>query len=226
MKYIQVMKSFAGFPLVLALVLLLQDVQVETVALGQGDLGLLVSDDENVALSGREGLPVGIADVGDVEAALVVLDVGQNAHSPDVVAAGDVHQLARLVLIPSDHLALLEVVLDGVSLVDFGVGEPDGAGIVGDDVGDLVGSNGLGLDLAELELGLGFLDGDEGEPALDVVKHTVVLVGLDHGEHVHDSDWELGISSDLGIDFESGLLVHGDEGDFAGVEGEVEAIPT
>lgn len=43
------------------LVLLLQGSKVETIVLGEGDLGLLaLSDHENVGLPGGEGLVVGI----------------------------------------------------------------------------------------------------------------------------------------------------------------------
>lgn len=204
---------------------LFQNVQVETIAFGEGDGGLLVADHKDVANAGGEGLAAVVADVSDVEAAGVLLDVHEVTHSTDVVSAGDVAQLAGLVLDPRDDLVLLEVVLDGVSLADLGVGEADGSRVVGHDVGDLVGAESLALDLEELVLGLALLDADEGESALDVVEHAVVLVGLDDGEDVHDSDGELGVSADLVVDAEAVLLVIEGEGDLAAGECEVESLP-
>jgi hypothetical protein len=132
---------------------LLEDVQVQALFLGQGDDGLLAgSDDEDVGLAGGEGLSVGVLDVHDVVASDVSFDVDDLSDPADIVSAGDEAGVANVVLDPLGDLVLVEVVLDGIALFDFGVGEPNGPGIVGDDVGDLVGTDTAGLNLQQLEL--------------------------------------------------------------------------
>ena len=95
---------------------------------------------------------------------------------------------------------------------------------MGYDVGDFVGSNGLALDLQQFDLGLCLLDLDEGESSLDVVEHPVVLVGLDDGEDVHDTDGELGVPSDFIINFNAGFSVLQDEDDLAVGECQLEVV--
>ncbi len=225
---VQIYPSFSGAGLSLLVVtksLLLKDVQVVTLVLGKSDQRLLGSDNENVGLSGGEGLAVAVLEMHDIEAAQVTLDVEDLADSTDVVSTGHVGEMSSLVADPLGDLVLLEVELDGVALVDFGVGEADGAGVVGDDVGDLVGSDGLALDLEELELGLGVLDLVEGDSALDVVQQSVVLVGLGDGDDVHDSHGELDVTSWLVIDLNAGLFILDDDVGFATSEGKSEAVP-
>ena len=94
------------------------------------------------------------------------------------------------------------------------MGESDGPGVVGDNVGNFIGANSLGLDFAELELGFGIFDLDEGESTLDIIEDAVALVCLDDGEGIHNSNGEFAISSDFVVDLESSFLVHCDEGDF------------
>ena len=158
--------------------------------------------------------------MGDVEGAQVAFDVHEGAHPADVVAAGDVTEFSGLVLIPGADLALLKVISDGISLIDFRVGESNCPGVVGDNVGDLVWANCFSFDLAKFELGFGVLDREEGESSLNVIEHTIVLIGLHNRNHIHNSNWELGITSDLVVDFEASLLVHSHEGDLAGIKSE------
>ena len=173
--------SSAGLSLlVLAVSLLLENVEILAVSLGQGDEGLFVADHEDVGFPCGEGFAVGVLEVHNTDASEMFFNIEDLSDSSHVVASGDVSQMSRLVFDPFDNLCLLEVVFDGVSLVDLRMRESDGPGIVSNNVGDLVGSNCLLGDLEQLELGLSFLDLDQSEPALDVVEQAVVLVGLDH----------------------------------------------
>lgn len=77
-----------------------------------GDEGLLaLANDEHVGRAGGERVACGVLDVGDVEAAGVLLDVLEHADSADVVAADDDHLGAVLVLDNAFDFACLEVKL-------------------------------------------------------------------------------------------------------------------
>lgn len=54
-------------------VTLLRDGELDTLALGQGNPGLLLTNDEHVGLAGSEGVVNGILDVSDGETTLVTL---------------------------------------------------------------------------------------------------------------------------------------------------------
>ena len=160
----------------------------------------------------------------NVETTQVPLNMENGGDSADVVASGNVGKVAGLVGVPFDDGVFLKVELESIALVDFGVRISDGPSVVGDDVWDFVGSNSLCLDLHKLDLGFGVLDFSESESSLDVVEHSVVLVGLDDGEDVHDADWEFSISSDFIIDFDASLFVLSNGGDFASGECNLEVV--
>jgi hypothetical protein len=95
---------------------------------------------------------------------------------------------------------------------------------VGDDVGNFVGSNSLRFDLKKFEFRFGFFDLGEGESALNVIKKTIVLVGLGDGNDVHNTDGELDVFSDLIINLDAGFLVLDNEICFSAIEGKLEVI--
>ena len=219
-------QSFTSFsPLVFSHLLLFQNAQVETISFGEGNGWLLaVTDHEHIGVSGGEGLSIGISDVGDVETTQVLLDVHQGTNSTDVVTSGQVHKFSGFVLEPGGNLSLLKVILEGVSLFDFGVGESDGSAVVGHNVWDLVASNGFGLHLQKLVFGFVLLDGHKGESSLDIVKHSVVLVGLDNGKNIESTDGEFSISSDFVIDLDAGFSVLKDKGHFTGSQSKRQSL--
>ena len=193
------------------------DVVVEAFVGWEGDFRLFVSDDENVAASGGESLSVGVLQVDNIEAAQMSFDVKDSSDSTDVVTAGDVGQVSWLVGNPAHNSVVFQIILDWISLVNIWVWESDGSGVVGDDVWDLVGSDGFLDDLAELEVGFSAFDADEGEPALIIIQKSVVFAGLDDGQNVHNTDWEFGVSSDFMVDLKTCLLILGDDGDLFAV---------
>lgn len=67
-----------------AAVALLGDGELDTLALGKGDPGLLLADDEDVALTGGELVVNGVLDVDDVEATIVTLTVGDDTNTTHV----------------------------------------------------------------------------------------------------------------------------------------------
>ena len=198
-------QSFAGFSF---LVSLFKDAESQTFSFWEGDQGFLFSDDEDVAFSGGKGLSIGILDMNDIERSEMSFDVLDLSDSTDVVSSSDVAEFSRSVLDPAFDLVLLEVVLDGVSFSDFRMREPDSSGVVGDDVGDFVGTNSSGFDFEEFEVGFCVFDLDDDEPAFNVVEQSIVFTSFGHVQNVHHTNWVLSISPDFIIDFESALLVH------------------
>ena len=139
----------------------------------------------------------------------MLFDVHQLSNSTNVVTASDVAEFAWLVLDPGDDFAVLQIVFDGVSLIDFRVGESDSPWVMSDDIGDLVGANCFSLDLQELELGFIFLDANEGESSLNIIKHAVVFPSFFYGQHIHDSNWELDVPPNFPVNAESSFFIHG-----------------
>ena len=99
----------------------------------------------------------------------------------------------------------LEVELDGVVLLDVGVGEADGAAVVGDNVWHLGLAEDLSDDLAELELGLLLVNSVGLEATLDVVEHAEVLTSLGDGEDILEAEGVLVVTLDLTVDLKVGL---------------------
>jgi hypothetical protein len=96
---------------------------------------------------------------------------------------------------------------------------------VGDDVWNLVGSNCFLDNLAKLEVSFFIVDLDQSESALFVVKESEAFRSFDNVQDIHNTDWELEVSSDLIIDFKSCLLILGDDSDFFSVSGVSETVP-
>lgn len=120
---------------------------MQTLLLWKGDQGLLSrANQENVFLSGGEGLSVGVLDVGNIVTSDVSFDVGDLTNSTDVVATGDETEVSEVSLDPFGDFAIGNIVLDAVSLFDIWVWESDGSSVVSNDVWDLVWSDTSALD--------------------------------------------------------------------------------
>ena len=101
---------------------LLGNGELDTLALGQGDPGLLGADDEDVGLTGGEGVVNGVLDVDDVETTIVSLTVSDDTDTTHVTTTGDHGDGAGVELDEVVDLASGEVDLDGVVDLDGGVG--------------------------------------------------------------------------------------------------------
>ena len=106
-------------------VTLLSDGELDTLALGQGDPGLLEADDEDVALTGGEDVVNGVLQVDDVEASIVALTVGDDTDTTHVASTGDHGDGASVEPDEVGDLAGGEIDLDGVVDLDLGVGVTD-----------------------------------------------------------------------------------------------------
>lgn len=219
-------KSAGLSPLLVTEGLLFENVKILAVTLGKSNNGLLVSNDEHVSFSSSEGLSVGVLQVNDVETTEMSLDMQDLGDSADVVSAGDVSEMSRLVAEPLQNLVVFKVEFDSVALVDFGVGESDGSTVVGHNIGNFVGTNSFGSDLKKLRFSFGFLDLGKGKSALDVVEKSVVLVGLGDGDNIHESDGESGVSSGFIINSDASFLILDNDVGFAASECDFEVVPT
>ena len=162
--------------------------------------------------------------MNNIKTTQMSLNMKNCCNSADVVSTCNVGKVAGFVPEPLKDGIFLEVVFESITLVDFGVGVSDGSSVMGYDVGDLVGSNSLALDLQQFDLGLCLLDLDEGESSLNIVEHPVVLVGLNDGEDVHDTNGEFGVPPDFIINFNAGFSVLQDEGDLTVGECQLEVV--
>lgn len=101
-----------------AAVTLLSNGELDTLALGQGDPGLVLANDENVALTGGESVVNGVLDVDDGKATVVALAVGDDTDTAHVATTGDHGDGASVELDEVGDLASGEVNLDGVVDLD------------------------------------------------------------------------------------------------------------
>ena len=166
--------------------LLLDDGELDSVALRQGDHGLVsLADDEHVGKTGGELVTSSISHVHDIEGTEVAITADNRTHATSVVALGDVAQVTSLELDVTDDLASLEVHLHGVVDLHHGIGVADGAGVVSHNEGDLLAGQLALLDLAQLELGLGLIDAVENETSLHIVEKAEAVVGTLEGDHIY-----------------------------------------
>jgi len=144
-------------------VALLDDGELDTLALGQGDEGLVcLADDEDVSEAGGEGVTQSILDVDNVEASLMTLTVDNGADTSHVVSAGHEAEVAGVELNVVSDLSGLDLEEHDIVGLDGGVGVADGATVVGDNVGNALSTGAELLDPAELELKWG-REGEERE---------------------------------------------------------------
>ena len=95
---------------------------LDTLALGEGDPGLLLADDEDVALTGSERVVNGVLEVDDVETSIVALTVGDDTNTTHVTTTCDHGDNTSVELDEVGDLASGEVNLHGVVDLDSGVG--------------------------------------------------------------------------------------------------------
>lgn len=100
---------------------------LDTLALGQRDPGLLLSNDEDVGLTGGEGVVNGVLDVDDVETSVVALTVGDDTDTTHVTTTSDHGDNTSVEADEVNDLAGGNVDLDSVVDLDGGVGVADAA---------------------------------------------------------------------------------------------------
>ena len=100
------------------------------------------------------------------------------------------------------------------------MGESDGSSVVGDDIRDSLGAHGSSFNSAELELGLA--GGDLGKPksTLAVIEESVIGLGLQESDDVHESNGEFVIFSNFSVDGDVTILGEDDQLSFSCGQGE------
>ncbi|KAL2291659.1 hypothetical protein FJTKL_11881 [Diaporthe vaccinii] len=101
-----------------AAITLLSDGKLDTLALGQGDPGLLSTNDEDVGLPGGEGVVNGILNVDNVETTIVTLTVGDDTNTTHVTTTSDHGQVTNLELDKVVNLASGQAAVHGVVDLD------------------------------------------------------------------------------------------------------------
>lgn len=183
----------------------MENTNLDTLALGEGNPGLLLANDENVVQPCGEDVVNGVLDVDDIETTIVPLTVSDDTNTTHVATTGNHDNGARVELDEVADLAGLEVNLDGVVDLDEGIRVADGAGIVRNEVRDTLLAELDALDLAELVGSLSVGDAVDGETTLGVVDQAEVLVGLLDGDDIHEAGRVGGVSADLAVDLDETL---------------------
>lgn len=149
--------------------------------------------------------------------------VNDHTRSTHVTTASDHDDVSGLELDVVNDLVLNEVELDSVVDLDSRVGVSDGSAIVGNDVGNALGTKLMLSDLEELESSLLGGNSVNGESALDVVEKTEVLARSLNGDDIyrpglaaristspssptHETSGEGLVSPDLAVDLDESLL--------------------
>jgi len=204
-------------------VTLLRDGQFDTLLLGKRDPGLVaLTNDENVGHTGGELTVKGILNVDNFETTNVTLTVGDDTNTAHVTTASDHDDVTNFELDEVSDLGFLNVVTDGVVSLDQRIGVTDGATVVGNNVGDTLGTQ---LDLANLaKLVLGLLGSDtvDGETALNVIDKTELLTSLLNRDDIHETSRVGAVSADLSVDLDKTL--HEDVLDFLTVQGILQTV--
>lgn len=132
---------------------LLGDRKLDTLSGGDRDKRVVsLSDDKDVGGTSGKALTNAVLDVDDVVAAGVALLALDDTDAANAATTSDGDEVSDLEgNVGGDGLGV-KVELDGVVDLDVGVGEADGATVVGDDVRDTLGTSGEPLDAEELEL--------------------------------------------------------------------------
>lgn len=203
-------------------VTLLSDGELDTLALGEGDPGLVLANDENVGLTGGEGVVNSVLDVDNVETSVVALTVSDNTNTTHVTTTGNHDDNTSVEAGEVSDLASGNVNLHGVVDLDGRVGVADGSRIVRNQEWDPALAELNTLDLAQLVFGLLSLDTVDGETALGVVDETEVLAGLLDADDVHETSGEGRVSADLAVDLDETL--HHDGLNLTTVQGVLETV--
>lgn len=205
------------------LITLLGNGELDTLSLGEGDPRLVaLTNDENVGEASSEGLVTAVLQVDDVETTGMAFTVSDNTNATHAVTTGDDGDVSSLELGESVDLAGLQVQANSVVDLDEGIGEADGATVVGNNEGDGLGTNLHLLDLAELVLGLLLADAVDDKATLGVVEDTEVLTSSLELNNVHNTGGVVGVSADLVVNLD--VALHNNAGDLALGKGVLQAV--
>ena len=116
--------------------------------------------------------------VDDIEASDMLFAVSDDTSTTHVASTGDHHNVTGIESYKVHDLALLKVKFDGVVNPDGWVRITDGPAIVGDNVGNALGTQSHFTDLEEFVGSLLWGDAVDSEAALDIVQKAEVFAGF------------------------------------------------
>lgn len=129
--------------------------------------------------------------MNNVETTQVPLLVNDHTRSTHVTTAGNHDDVSGLKLDVVNDFVLNEVELDSVVDLDGRVGVSDGSAIMGNDVGNTLGTKLMLSHLKELESSLLGGDSVDGESALNIVEEAEVLARSLDGNDIYRSGLDM-----------------------------------
>lgn len=188
-----------------AAVTLFSNRELDTLALGQADPWLLLSNDEDVRFTSGKGVVNGILDVDDVETTIVALTMGDDTNTSHVTTTGSHGNGTSVELDEVSDLSSSQIDLYSIVDLDSRVRVTDRSSIVRNQEWDSAFAELNTLDFAQLVFGLLGLDAVDSETALGVIDETEVLASLVDSDHVHEAGGVGGISADFSVDLDETL---------------------
>mmetsp|Transcript_272 Transcript_272/g.772 ORF Transcript_272/g.772 Transcript_272/m.772 type:complete len:294 (+) Transcript_272:114-995(+) len=178
----------------------LEDSLLDTASLRKGDLGMIPSTNhEDVGEAGRENVPLGILDGDNVEGSLVLLNVLKLPNTTRVASLGDHDHGPDLEGKNVRHFSRSDVDLDRVVHLHIRIRIAEGASIVGDGHGNLLGTHVHLLNTAQLVLGLLTAEALEGETSLGVEQEAEAVTSLLELHNIHESCGVVLVCADLTV---------------------------
>jgi len=192
------------------LISLLGNGKLDTLALWQRNPGFrTLADNENVGCSGSKGSVQDVLDVHDIEASNVSFTVSDSTDTTHVTTASDNDYVSSVKLDEAGHFALFNVEFDGIIRTDVGIGVSDSASIMGNNVWNTLVTELELFDFAKFVGSLLRCDSVNGKASLDIVQQPEVFTTLFDGDDILESAWEIGVRSDLAVDFDESLVNDG-----------------
>ena len=197
----------------LSLLLLFNNAELDTIALGEGDHGFRTNtNDEDVGETSSELVTSGITDMDNIEGTEVTITADNHTNTTNIVTLGDEAEITDFELEVTNDLVGLEVDLDGIANLHSGIREADGTGVVSNNEGNLLVGD-LTLDnLAELETSFVFINAVEDETTLDIIEKTETISTTIESDDIHETSRVGRVGTDLTIDLDKTL--HTDHLDF------------
>ena len=206
-----------------AQVALLGDRELDTTATRHRDPALFrVTNDKHIVQTRRELTAGGIANVHNVKATVVTLDMDNLTGTANVTSTRDHDVGTRVELDKVDHLVVLEVKLDRVVDAHERVRVTERAAIVRHNQRHALGTELNTLDLEELVLRLLRRDAVHDKATLDVVQNAEVLTRLLNRHHILETSRVRRVGAHLVVDLDDAL--HGDRQDLTARESVLQAV--
>eukprot|EP00352_Strombidinopsis_acuminata_P008023 CAMPEP_0176359962 /NCGR_PEP_ID=MMETSP0126-20121128/16791_1 /TAXON_ID=141414 ORGANISM="Strombidinopsis acuminatum, Strain SPMC142" /NCGR_SAMPLE_ID=MMETSP0126 /ASSEMBLY_ACC=CAM_ASM_000229 /LENGTH=218 /DNA_ID=CAMNT_0017715081 /DNA_START=153 /DNA_END=809 /DNA_ORIENTATION=+ len=203
-----------------ASITLLNKGKLDTLTLGKGDERLLAfTNHHNVGQTSGKDVTSNVTDVSDLVATRVVLNVGKNTNTANIVTTVGHDGATVLELDEAINLTSFQVKLDSIVLLNVRVGESDSSTIVGNNEWDLVLANSLSLNLKQFELSFLIVDTVRLETTLDIKEDSEMLTSLLERDDILETERELVGSAHSVVDLDETLLILTDLNSLLVVEG-------